>query len=334
MTEVAQVPSQTTDDARHTELSARTVLISRLGLPILIVALLIAGSFISDRFLTSQNLTNLLNGAAIAGIVAVGMTFVVLIGGLADLSVPATVATGAIIVLSLGEELGVVGALVLAVVACAAVGAFNGLLIGYLRLNPIVVTLGVSVVSLGIAQALVQGAIVYIETPDARAVVIARYLGIPFGVWLLLVVVAVAHWVLTRTAWGRSVYAVGGNYSASRSTALPVRRIKATVFVASAAMAGLAGAVLALQLGQARPIIGSGYEFSAITAVVVGGTSILGGVGGVLRTVGGLILIALVTNLLVLSGVPTPAQGMVTGAIIIAAVGLDLRLRRRSGRSE
>lgn len=304
----------------------------RLSIPLAIVVLLIIGSIASPSFLTASNLLNVLNANSAVGLVALGMTFVAVCGGLADLSVPANVAMGALVTLGAQDVVGSVPAALLGILVATLGGLVNGLLVGYLRINPIIATLGTGSVLLGLSQLLIGGGIVYAEPSPIADFVSGDILGIPVFVWIFAIVALVLHPVLSRTAFGRWNLAVGGNYQASKASAVPVRFTKASAFVLTGLLSGMCGTLLALSNGQARPIIGTGYEFVAITAVVIGGTSLFGGSGSVLRTVGGVLITALIGNLIILIGFPTQATGLITGAIVLGAVGIDAYFRRRAGR--
>ncbi|HEY8587972.1 MAG TPA: ABC transporter permease, partial [Naasia sp.] len=204
--------------------------------------------------------------------------------------------------------------------------------VGYLRINPIIATLGTGSVLLGLSQLLIGGGIVYGEASPLSSFLRGNLLGIPVFVWIFAIVALILTPVLSRTAFGRWNLAVGGNYEASAASAVPVRLTKASAFVLTGFLSGLCGVLLALSNGQARPIIGTGYEFVAITAVVIGGTSLFGGSGSIPRTVGGVLITALIGNLIILSGLPTQATGLVTGAIVLVAVGVDVYFRRKAGR--
>jgi ribose/xylose/arabinose/galactoside ABC-type transport system permease subunit len=321
-----------TDSGRVSAVTSGNRLAGWIGLPAALVALLVLGALTTDKFLTTGNLINILTGMSIVGIIVVGMTFVIITQGLADLSVPATVATGAIVVLKGQETLGTAGAIIAAVLVAGLAGAVNGVLIGYARANPIIVTLGIGTIVLGLAQALVGGAIVYGEPTATSRFLSDRILGVPVVVLIFLAVAAIGHLVLSRTAWGRWTYAVGSNYAATEASGVPVRRTRGAAFVLTGALSGFSGVLLGLTLLSARPVVGTGYEFDAITAVVVGGVSLLGGFGSIPRAMGGLLLVQLLTNLLVLYGVPTPVQGLGKGAIIALAVAVDIHLRRKGGR--
>lgn len=305
-----------------------------IGVPAVIVVLIVIGGLSSPSFLTVSNLLNVLTSVSIVGIVALGMMFVVISGSWADLSVPAVIATGAIITLSLQPALGTLPAFAVGIILGAAAGAINGILIGYVRANPIIVTLGTNVVILGVAQAIVGGAIVYNGDPAASAVVNGRVFGIPFLVVVFGCLALSVHFLLARTVWGRWSVATGGNYAAANASGVPVRFVRMGSFVLGGLMAALSGGLLALSLQSVRPVIGSGYEFDALAAIVVGGVSLLGGAGSVWRVLCGMFVVQLLANLMVLHGLPTIAQGLAKGAVIIAAVAIDVHLRQRMGRAK
>ncbi|WP_232375548.1 ABC transporter permease [Mesorhizobium comanense] len=303
--------------------------LSKAGLAFAILAVVLYGSVVSPAFFTSGNLLNVLTSMSIVGIVVVGMTFVLVVGGLADLSVPATIACGAILSLGLQPMIGPLPAFVLAVGLAGLIGLLNGVLVGYVGINPIIATLGIGTIGLGIVQAAVGGVIVYGSNPASAEFAKGRLFGIPVVVLIFLVIALIGHFVLSRSFWGRWTLATGGNYSAAEASAVPVQAVKAGAFVITALTAGISGGLLGLTLQSARPLIGAGYEFSAITAVVVGGVSIIGGFGSVPRAIAGLIFVQLLTNVMVLDGVRTPIQGFVLGILIVGAVGMDAALRKR-----
>lgn len=303
-----------------------------VAVPLGIVALVVVGSVLNPKFLTVSNATNILINMSISGIIVVGMTFVFITRGMADLSVPATVAIGGILTLALSPMLGSWPAALVGVLAATAAGAVNGALIGYARVNPVITTLALGTIVLGVAQAFVGGVIVYGQDPEVKAFLTGRL----FGVLPVIVVIFAAfavggHLLLSRTVLGRWSYAVGSNPDAAAASAVPIRRVKAMAFILTGCLAGVSGALLGLTLQTARPAIGTGYEFDAITAVVVGGVSLLGGSGSVPRAMAGLLFVQVMTNILVLQGVPTEPQGLAKGLLIAGAVALDVWLRKRGG---
>jgi ribose transport system permease protein len=303
----------------------------RLGIPATILALLLFGSLTTSHFLTASNFLNVLTSVSIVGIIALGMAFVVISGAWADLSVPAVIAAGAIVLLSAQPLVGTALALPLALLVGAIAGCVNGALIAYLQASPIVITLGSNIVILGIAQSLVGGKIVYNSDTAASEIVNGRVLGIPFVAVVFLVLAALSHIVLSRTVWGRWTVATGGNYQAALASGVPVRLVRAGAFALTGVLAAASGCLLALSLESVRPVIGLDYDFAAFAAIVVGGVSLLGGFGDIPRVLGGLFIVQLLTNIMVLQGLPTAAQGFAKGLVIVFAVALDIKLRRRSG---
>lgn len=317
------------EGARFRRETPLALLATRGGLILAIIAVATVGALTSPMFLTSGNVLNILTNMSIIGIIVVGMTFVLVVGGLADLSVPATIACGAILSLALQPMLGAVPAFVLAISLAGLCGLVSGVLVGYVGINPIIATLGVGTIVLGIVQSVVGGVIVYGSNPATADFVKGRIFGIPVLVLIFAVVALAGHLVLSRSYWGRWTTATGGNPIAAEASAVPVRAVRAGAFVLTGLCGGLSGALLGLTLQSARPLVGVGYEFSAITAVVVGGISISGGAGSVPRAMIGLLFVQLLTNVMVLNGVRTPDQGFVLGLLIAAAVALDMALRRR-----
>jgi len=329
VSEVASEIDSKSSNERFARGSRLVDLLSKTGLSLAIVTVILYGSFSSPVFFTTGNFLNILTSMSIIGIVVVGMTFVLVVGGLADLSVPATIACGAILSLGLQPIIGPVPAFIVAVALAGLIGSVNGALVGYLGVNPIIATLGIGTVALGIVQAAVGGVIVYGANPSSAEFVKGRLFGIPVVVLIFLIIALIGHFILSRSFWGRWTLATGGNYSAAEASAVPVKAVKAGAFVITALAAGISGGLLGLTLQSARPLIGQGYEFSAITAVVVGGVSIMGGFGSVPRAIAGLIFVQLLTNVMVLEGVRTPVQGFVLGILIAGAVGMDSALRKR-----
>lgn len=289
------------------------------------------------NFLKTDNLLNVANQIAVIAILAAGMTLVIIAGGI-DLSVGSLIALAAVLGTLLirryaGAEqataAGMVACCAAAVLACGAVGALSGLIVTRFAVPSFIVTLGVMQMARGAAFRLTEGESVY-ELPNSfvwlgRGTDLA---GIPNAVVLMAVLYVVVHLVLTRTAFGRYVYAVGGNAEAARLAGVRVSAVVVLVFALSGLLAGLGGVVTASQLKSGSPTFGFEYELYVIAAVVVGGTSLSGGEGNVLGTLLGAFLIAVINNGMNLTGVGSYDQRIILGAIIIAAVLLD-RLKRR-----
>lgn len=322
----------TQSSPRITKSGKLSQILSWAALPGAVLALIVLGALLSDQFLTVKNLTNVLINMSIVGIIVVGMTFVFITRGMADLSVPATVAVGGILALGLQPSIGSLPAALVGVLAATLAGTLNGILIGFAGLNPVITTLATGIIVLGIAQAAVGGVIVYGDDKVIQQFLTGRLLGtVPVIVLIFLAIAIAGHLLLSRSTLGRWTYAVGSNPHATKASAVPVRFTKASAFILTGGLAGFAGVLLGLTLQTARPGIGMGYEFDAITAVVLGGVSLLGGFGSIPRAIGGLLIIQILGNILVLQGVPTQPQGLVKGALIVGAVAVDVALRKKGG---
>ena len=285
------------------------------------------------NFLKAENLLNIANQIAVIAIVAIGMTLVIVSGGI-DLSVGSLIALSAVVAALLirdvagGVEATVAGltyACLGAVLICGLVGAASGAVITFCGIPPFIVTLAMMLVSSGLAYILAKGQSIY-QVPDSfvwlgRG---ADLFGIPNAVLLLVILYAVAHVLMARTTLGRYFYAVGGNAEAARLSGVPVRGVVLFAYIASGLLAGLGGVVMASQLKSGSPTYGGMYELYVIAAVVVGGTSLKGGEGKIFGTLIGAFTIAVIQNGMNLCNVESYTQKVVLGLVILAAVLLDL----------
>lgn len=300
--------------------------------PLGVFALLcLAIAAFSTSFLSISNAVRIANAAAIPLVLTMGATFVILMGSI-DLSVEGVVALTAVVtaVLVLNDhtalDLGLL-AVPFAVAAGALIGASSGAVHVYLRVPSFMATLGIGFVCLGIATAALGGFPVRISDRGFRALTLGRTLGLPHGVWIAVGAIAVAWLIQQRTRLGRWVYAIGTDEITARQSGVPVERTRVLVFALAGLFSGLAGAMAAAQIGQGHALIASGRLFTTITAVVVGGTALSGGVGSVLNSVIGVLIVVVLTNGMVLMGVPPFVQQGVQGLLIIVAVSLALDRR-------
>ncbi len=288
-------------------------------------------------FLLKDNLRNVANQIAVIAILAVGMTLVIITGGI-DLSVGSLIALAAVLVAGLIGGMGGAGASVGAVIVagagaillCAGCGAFTGLMITRFKVPPFIATLGMMQVASGLAYLLSRGTPIYLVPAGFTALGRGAdpLLGVPWAVILMLALYLAAHLLMSRTVLGRHIYAVGGNDEAARLAGVRVRRVRLFVYVVSAGLAGLGGVVMASQLNSGAPTYGLMYELYVIAAVVVGGTSLSGGRGRVFGTLIGAFIIAVIQNGMNLTNVESYTQKVVLGLVILGAVLLD-RLKRR-----
>ena len=311
---------------------ARTqALVQNYAIYIVFILLVVAGSvLLGTKFLSTQNFLNIGQAVTFTGFAALGMLFVTTSGGFVDLSIPAAIGGSGVITLALMDG-GVSPPLaILAGIASGLVlGLVNGFLIGVMRANPVLTTLGTNVAALGAALIFTQGDYVYTQDPFFTQIGQGRLFGvIPNIIVLVAIVAVIAHVLLSYTVFGRWIYPTGGNYSAARAAGVPVRRVMIAVFAISGTFAAMGGVLLASVLGSARTTAGAGMEFNAIAAVAIGGNSIFGGAGTVARTVIGVLIVGVLNNLMILLGIPAESQDIVKGALIAGAVFLDLRLRR------
>jgi erythritol transport system permease protein len=323
-------------------------LVLRLRAVIALVVLSIVFSLLSPEFLTTGNLAILIKHVAINAILAIGMTFVILSGGI-DLSVGSVVGlcgmiagglvSRGLVLPSLGGVVFVHIWLVVAITLAAgmALGAVNGWLVSRLRVPPFIATLGLLYVARGAALLMSDGATFPNLAGDpARgntglpAIGAGTWLGLPIPVWLMVALAAAAMFVAMRTPFGRQVYAVGGNERAALLAGVRVARVRMSVYVISGFCAALVGIIIAAQLGAAHPATGETFELNAIAAVVLGGTSLMGGRGTIAGTLIGAFVIGVLADGLVLLGVSEFWQMVIKGLVIVLAVVLDQYQKRSS----
>jgi putative xylitol transport system permease protein len=307
-------------------------ILQRYGIFIALALVCVTLAVISENFLSTRNILNVLRQTSINGILAIGMTFVILTRGI-DLSVGSVVALAGIVAASFATTAStgmVVGApypaLVAIIVGLAvgmACGGVSGIIVARFHVPAFVATLGMLSAARGLTLIYSGGRPIPALVEDFRWIGTGSIWGVPVPIFLLLGTFALAHFVLTQTRFGRHVYAVGGNPHAAKVSGLPVKGIRFSVYVISGALAGLAGMILAARTGSALPQAGIAYELDAIAAVVIGGTSLAGGVGRVTGTLIGALLIGVMNNGLDLLGVQSYYQQVIKGLLIVVAVMLD-----------
>jgi ribose transport system permease protein len=320
--------------------AGRRTLLENLGqfLPTLgSVPVLAPRTYWWPNFLKADNLLNIANQIAVIAILAIGMTLVIITGGI-DLSAGSLIALAAVLAALLvrnvagAENASAMGMLwcgLAAIIVCAVLGLVNGLMVTLCAVPPFIATLAMMLVASGLAFIVAEGQSIY-QLPES-AVWLGRgadLAGIPNAVVLMVLLYALAHVLMTRTTLGRYIYAVGGNAEAARLAGVPVRRVLLMVYALGGALAGLGGVVMASQLKSGTPTYGVMYELYVIAAVVVGGASLTGGQGKVLATLIGALIIAVIQNGMNLTGVESYTQKVVLGVVILAAVLVD-RLKSR-----
>lgn len=294
-----------------------------------IVAEVVVFSMLSPQFLSVDNLINVALSIAITGILAVGMTFVILTGGI-DLSIGSVLAVAGIVAAICAKSFGDAGVFI-GIIAAVAVGVvsglFNGITISRFKVPPFVVTLAVLTIARGLSFIIADkfaGSTSVSDLPSDFAFLgREKILGLPVPVITMLIVFAVGWFILTQTRFGRYVYAIGGNSEASFLAGINVKSVTTWVYVLNGFLVGLAGVTLASRLGAGLANAGMQYELDVIAAVVVGGTSLMGGKGSVISTLFGAIFIGVLNNGLNLAGIDPYLQKIALGVVILLAVLAD-----------
>lgn len=320
-------PQKPTDTRKGVNPSALLVKYSML---VVLVLLVVVATFLYDGFLAPANIRDILVQNAAVGIIAVGMTFVIISGGF-DLSVGATYALGSTVFAGVTISTGSVALAGAAALAAGVLcGLANGLLVAKLHINPFVATLGSASVISGLAYIYSNSAPFIVSQPGFQALSKSHTAGIPTPIFILILTMVVGGVVLAKTTLGRNVQAVGGNTEAGWLSGLRVPSITASVYVLTGALAAIAGMIDASRLAVGQADVGANIALDAIAIVVVGGTSLRGGEGAMWRSAVGLLILATLTNVFYSLNVSQHWQLIAKGLIVIAAVALDSAARRRS----
>ena len=294
---------------------------------IALIFLIVVVSFLNPNFFTVDNILNILRQTSVNAIIAVGMTLVILTAGI-DLSVGSVLALcGAFAASMIALEVPVLVAVPTALVAGAALGAISGIIIAKGKVQAFIATLVTMTLLRGVTMVYTEGRPIstgFTDTADAFAWFGTGYaLGIPVPVWLMVVVFTAAWYLLNHTRFGRYVYALGGNESATRLSGINVDRVKIGVYAICGMLAALAGIIVTSRLSSAQPTAGMGYELDAIAAVVLGGTSLMGGKGRIMGTLIGALIIGFLNNALNLLDVSSYYQMIAKAVVLLLAVLVD-----------
>ena len=300
--------------------------LAQFGMVWAFILLVIGGSIVYPRLVSVSNITNIFSQNAPVGIVAVGMTFV-MIGGGFDLSVGAVFALGACVYASMADLLGLWGAALVVVLVSAACGAINGFIVTKLKVNPFVATLGTGSAFGGIAYIYSHSAPITPNDPAFQNLGTRAWISIPISIWLVALVMGAGEFILAKTTYGQSIYAIGGNNEAARLSGMRVNLLRGSTYVLAAVCAGVGGMIIASQLGVGQADMGTNVPLDTIAIVVIGGTSLLGGEGAMWRTVIGLLVLAVLANIFNSLAIATNYQLLAKGCIIVGSVALDIFAR-------
>lgn len=301
---------------------------------LILIVICIFASVLSSSFLSVSNLFNVVKQITVAGIVGCGMTFVILTGGI-DLSVGSIVGlagaiAAGILVSTENVFLAILAALGIGIVC----GAINGFFVAQCEIPPFIATLGMMTLLRGCVLVYTKGAPIAIKVDAYKFIGKGTILGVPVPILLLVILYLIAHYILTQTGFGRSIYALGGNKEAARLSGIRVKYSEWIVYIFNGLMSGIAAIVLTARLGSAQSTSGEGIEMDAIAAVILGGTSLSGGTGFVLPTVIGAMIMGIIDNILTLMNVNPHATNIVKGAVVLLAVMVDKKVKDLSAKAE
>jgi ribose transport system permease protein len=294
---------------------------------IMTLVLMVALTLLSDSFLTVQNLLNILNQNAPLAIMASAMTLVIIAGGF-DLSVGAIFAMGAVASAWIALHFDPYVGLLLAPFIGLAMGVVNGLVITLLKVHSFLATIATSLIFKGIAVVLSDGRLIPVRMPEFTWLGRDKLGGVFIAIWVMVAFALLLTFVLTRTSLGRQILAVGGNAEAAILSGIRADRIRVITFAIAGFAAGLAAAIATSRVSMGQASAGAGFELDAIAAVILGGTSIHGGVGAVWRSVAGVLLLALINNGFNILNADPFYRDLTTGLIILAAIGISASGKR------
>lgn len=290
------------------------------GIVGVLIVLIIIFTISSDRFFKSNTLFTILRQVSVSGIVSVGMTFVMLTGGI-DLSTGAIAGVSCIVAaLLMKSGIPIWISIVICILIACVLGMINAFCVTALRIPPLIGTLGVQTSLRGACYLLSGGTPVYGVDKSIGKIAQGALFGIPYMVILMFLVFLIGWYVLTRTRYGRYVYGVGGNEEASRLSGIAVVRVKYMVYIVSAALSSIAGILLLSRTGSGQPSAGEGYEMNAITAVVLGGVSINGGVGNIWLVIVGVVIMGVLSTGMVMNNISDYVQQVIKGLVLVGAV--------------
>lgn len=292
------------------------------------IILLIIASFVSDAFFTVSNLLNVLRQVSIVAIISVGMTLVILTAGI-DLSVGSVLAfTGAVAAGVITAGIAWPWAILITLVVGFLIGSINGVIVSYGKVPAFIGTLAIMVIARGMTLVFTEGKPIVVSEPAFRFIGSGEILGIPFPVVVMFIIFGIMHWILKNTTFGRHIYAVGGNEEAARLAGIGVNKLKIVVYALTGFFAAVSALIYTSRLMSAQPSAGSMIELDAIAAVIIGGTRLTGGKGGVTGTLIGALIMGVLDNILNLANVSPFYQDIAKGLVILAAVLIDSRLAK------
>jgi ribose/xylose/arabinose/galactoside ABC-type transport system permease subunit len=313
-------------------LKSSGLILQKQGALVVLILLILFATLRYDTFLTSANIGNILKQNSMIGIIAIGMTIVILMKGI-DLSVGSLLALGGIIA-ALLSPYGIIIAIISSILVTTLLGSLNGLIIAKLKIEPFIVTLSMMIGVRGFIYAYTGEKTITVDDRFRQLFTDlgnGAFIGIPNPIWIFIIILVVANFVLNHTRFGRNVYAIGGNEDATGLMGIPVNRMKIMVYALNGALAGFTGILLMGRLGgAAQPVAGNMWELDAIAAAVIGGTLLIGGRGGVFGTFIGVMLLGVILNIINLQGtLDSWWQPVIRGGFLLFIVIIQAQLMKK-----
>jgi len=298
---------------------------------LILIGLVFLMSFLSEYFLTIGNIVNIIRQVSIYGIIAMGMTLVIIMGGI-DLSIGAIVAIGGVVAANLIKNFGlpIWEATILAIFAGFLLGFLNGIIISKLKIAPFVITLAMMSIARGLAYVYVDGMPIVNLPKDFVRFGQGNISFLPGPIFIFIIVIIIAYVILHLTKLGRYIYYIGGNENAAIFSGINVTKVKTIVYALIGAFSALSGVILTARINSAQPQAGLGYELDVIAMVIIGGTSFTGGTGTIAGTCIGVLIIGIINNALDLLGISSYYQMIVKGLVIASAVILDVTISNKN----
>lgn len=305
----------------------------RYGIYLVLLLLILFFTFTSKAFLVPSNLFNVARQVSMLGIAAVGMAFVLLLGGI-DLSIGSQITLVNIVAawLMINGNMNPILACVIAVAMSTSIGFLNGWIIANIKMPPIIVTLSMMIIIEGVAYVISKGLPIF-GFPKSFAVIGQGYVGpVPIPVIIMIIILGIGSFILNSTYFGRYFYAVGGNEEAANLSGIKVKNVKYLVYTLSGLFSGIAGIVLLSRTNSGQVLAGKGFEFDVLTACVLGGVSVTGGYGKISNVVAGVLILGVLSNGLVLLNVSQYSQMIIKGSVLMLAVAFDSIQKSRKNR--
>lgn len=329
-------------DKRSVSMGKFNVILNKFGVYSIVIVFIIFGTLISNKFLTAGNFANIIDAVALLGIVAVGFSFVTYSGHFADMSVPVTMAFSGIVAVEF-IKYGLFVSIITGIVAGCIIGVINALVIGKLKANPIIWTLAMQFVFSGFVRWIYSGKQIYPDVKSGDSIAGTQFINlsrmnivgtIPLMVAVMVIMIILGQLILSKTKFGQQVKLVGSSIEVAKMTGVNVPRTVGTAFILASLSASIGGVFLASLAKVGAYYNGDGYDFSAVTAIVIGGMTLAGGRGNIIGVLGGVFTIGLMSNIMTLLGLDTFSQKIVKGIIFIIVVGINAKSLRKLGRDD